>query len=193
MVIAPSILCHDQFSPFNSSYTSNPLCHGFRNTPACVHSLNRRWAVELEQIPVALNAFHWQPVRATNRIASIASRSLRRCRPRPSGSSFTCTGNNGSTNAQNSSEHRHRFDCIPASAFPGIHARKAHRPSARFWDRLLGECSVDSDEVAARVGGFKGMPCLYKPGKCTGNETTACAMDADCTAQSTTGPYILCP
>jgi len=44
-------------------------------TPAAVHSWKRRWAAELEQIPVAFRAFHWHPVRSTKKMASIALRS----------------------------------------------------------------------------------------------------------------------
>jgi hypothetical protein len=47
----------------------------FSNTPCSVHSKKRRCADELEQIPVAFSAFHWQPVRNTNKIAFIALRS----------------------------------------------------------------------------------------------------------------------
>src|SRR4051812_11354331 len=44
-------------------------------TPAAVHSWNRRWAEEWEQMPVASNAPHWQPVRRTKKMASMALRS----------------------------------------------------------------------------------------------------------------------
>jgi hypothetical protein len=58
LAIAPSILSHDQSSFFSSSNTSKPLFHSFSKTPAARHSWKRRWAVELEQIPVAFKAFH---------------------------------------------------------------------------------------------------------------------------------------
>jgi hypothetical protein len=58
LVIAPSIDCQNQSIPFNSSYSARPFRHSFKNTPALVHAWNRKWAVELEQIPVAFNAFH---------------------------------------------------------------------------------------------------------------------------------------
>jgi hypothetical protein len=74
LVIAPSIACQSQSIPFSSSYSNKPCCHIARNTPASPHSWKRRWALLLEQIPVALKAFHWQPVRSKNRIASMARR-----------------------------------------------------------------------------------------------------------------------
>jgi len=37
--------------------------------------VKRRWAEDFEQIPVALSAPHWLPVRRTKKIASIAARS----------------------------------------------------------------------------------------------------------------------
>ena len=45
------------------------------NTPAAAHSWKRRWAEECEQMPVAFNAPHWQPVRRTKKMASMALRS----------------------------------------------------------------------------------------------------------------------
>ena len=44
--------------------------------------------------------------------------------------------------------------------------------------------------ISADVDGFKGLAYPYKPGKCTGAQTTACTTDADCGAN---GPCILCP
>ena len=44
--------------------------------------------------------------------------------------------------------------------------------------------------ISACVDGFKGLAYPYKPGKCTGAQTTACTTDADCGAD---GPCILCP
>jgi hypothetical protein len=79
-VIVPSIDTHDQSIPLSSSYAINPAFQKASNTPAFVHSINRRWAELLEQIPVAFNAFHWQPVRSTNKIAVIADRLLTRRR-----------------------------------------------------------------------------------------------------------------
>jgi hypothetical protein len=61
--MAPSMLNHDQFNPFRSSYNSNPIFHNFSNTPAARHSWKRRCAVELEQMPLAFREFHWAPVR----------------------------------------------------------------------------------------------------------------------------------
>ena len=55
--MAPSIASHSQSNPFNSSYSSRPRAHRVTNTPAEVHSWNRRWAEELEQMPVIFRAF----------------------------------------------------------------------------------------------------------------------------------------
>ena len=49
------------------------------NTPASAHSWNRRCADLLEQMPVALSAFHWAPVRK-KKIVFIAALSLTRGR-----------------------------------------------------------------------------------------------------------------
>jgi len=63
------------------------------NTPALVHSRKRRCADEDEQICVSRSAFHWQPVRSTKKIASIAERSGTRGLWQPSG----CLGRGGSS------------------------------------------------------------------------------------------------
>jgi hypothetical protein len=41
LVIAPSILHHDQSIPFNWSNCSMPRCHSFRNTSASAHWAKR--------------------------------------------------------------------------------------------------------------------------------------------------------
>ncbi len=64
--------------PFKASYSASPKAQICSNTRAAVHSWNRRWADELEQIPVAFNAFHWHPVRSTKKIPSMAFRSSTR-------------------------------------------------------------------------------------------------------------------
>ena len=53
--------------------------------------------------------------------------------------------------------------------------------------------NVGFGDISADVDAFKGLPYPYKPGKCTGNEAKACAADADCVVQGTTGPCVLCP
>ena len=85
LVIAPSIASQDQSSPFSASYSCSPRAQRVTNTPAAVHSWKRRWAEELEQMPVAFRAFHWQPVRSTKKMASIAVRSGTRGLWQPSG------------------------------------------------------------------------------------------------------------
>ena len=79
----PSILSQDQSMPRKKSYSSKPACQNFRKTPASTHSWKRSWAVEPGQKRVAFKAFHWQPVRSTNRMASIQTRSGARGRPPP--------------------------------------------------------------------------------------------------------------
>jgi hypothetical protein len=73
--VAPSQESQAQSIPTCSSYSSSPCRQISWNTPACSHSWKRRCADDDEQIPVAFNAFHCIPVRSTNKIASIASRS----------------------------------------------------------------------------------------------------------------------
>ena len=75
LVIAPSAASQAQSIPTTLSYSSSPCRQISWNTPACSHSWKRRCAELDEQIPVAFKAFHCIPVRSTNRIASIASRS----------------------------------------------------------------------------------------------------------------------
>jgi hypothetical protein len=56
--MAPSIASQDQSSPIRASYSSSPRAQRVTNTPAEVHSWNRRCAELLEQMPVAFRAFH---------------------------------------------------------------------------------------------------------------------------------------
>ncbi len=72
--MAPSIASHSQSIPFKASYAPKPCFHNARKTSAAVHSWKRRWVELLEQSPVAFSAFHWQPVRSTKKMASIARR-----------------------------------------------------------------------------------------------------------------------
>lgn len=137
--MAPSIDCHSHWMPWNSSYSVSPCSQSFSHTPACVHSWKRAWAVELLQMPVAFNAFHWHPVFRTNRMAFIAARSSTRGRPRPQGSVRGCGGSNGWILAQRASEIRHRLyntSCaIGTLAKTGcLHAMESGRES--FSDRL---------------------------------------------------------
>lgn len=94
--MAPSIDNQLQSIPSSLSYARRPRCQNSQNTPDSVHSTNRRWADELLQMPVALSAFHWQPVRSTKKMASIASRSGTRGLWQPSGC-FGRAGSNGSS------------------------------------------------------------------------------------------------
>jgi hypothetical protein len=49
---------------------------------------------------------------------------------------------------------------------------------------------VGFDDISQDVDAFKGGPYPYKPGKCTGDQTTACLADVEC---GPNGPCILCP
>ena len=77
--------------PRRASYASKPLRQNAANTPAPVHSWKRRCAEDDEQIVVSRSAFHWQPVRSTKKMASIAARSGTRGLWQPSG----CFGRGG--------------------------------------------------------------------------------------------------
>jgi len=61
----------------------------------------------------------------------------------------------------------------------------------------MGPAEISPDvsfaHISLCVDAFKGLPYPYKPGKCTGDAAKACITDSDCTAQSVTGPCILCP
>jgi hypothetical protein len=67
--------------------------------------MNRRWAEDDEQMPVALSAFHWRPVRSTKKMASIAARSGTRGLWQPKGCPGR-SGKSGSILAHNSSGKR---------------------------------------------------------------------------------------
>ena len=59
----PSMLSQDQSIAFRPSYSSKPIRHISRKTPAWTHSWKRSWAVEPGQKRVASRAFQPQPVR----------------------------------------------------------------------------------------------------------------------------------
>ena len=92
MVIHPSALSQAQSMPRNQSYSSRPAFHSSKKKPACTHSWKRSWAVEPGQNFVASNAFHWQPVRSTKKMASKHTRSGTRGRPPPKRCVFGCGG-----------------------------------------------------------------------------------------------------
>ena len=105
-VIAPSIDNQEQSIPQASSYCSRPSRQIAKKTPAASHSRNRRYAEAQEHIPVASSAFHWHPVRNTNRIAFIASRSGTRGLCPPCGCALR-GGNKGSIFPHSKSGSRH--------------------------------------------------------------------------------------
>jgi DDE domain len=100
--MAPSIASHSQSRPFKASYATRPLFHSPRKTPASVPSWKRRWAELLAQLPVAFSALHWQPVRSTKKMASIALRSSMRGRGHPRGCGLR-GGSSGTMRSHNSS------------------------------------------------------------------------------------------
>src|SRR5262249_38184691 len=106
LVIAPSIAVHPQSSPFNSSYSPSPRAQRLTKTPAAVHSWNRRWADELEQIPVAFRPFHSDPVGGRKKVASIALGPATRGWWQPRGGRGGA-GSSGSIRPQRASGIRH--------------------------------------------------------------------------------------
>src|SRR3954452_25157411 len=128
------------------------MAHRVTNTPAAVHSWKRRWAEELEQRPVAFRAFHWQPVRRTKKMASIARRSSTLGLWPPN----RCAGRGGrsdSIRSQRTSGIRHRsswtdsdsegdFEASRALATggsPGAVASSRRSYEQSYWDRLLAQ------------------------------------------------------
>jgi hypothetical protein len=99
----PSRLSQSQSSPLKSSYAKSPASQRRRKTPSATHSWKRSWAVEPGQKRVALSAFHWQPVRRTNRMASMHTRSSLRGRPPPKRWVLRCSGSNSCMACQRSS------------------------------------------------------------------------------------------
>src|SRR5665811_820482 len=75
LVMAPSTERKLQSMPTCSSYSKSPSRQNSWNTFARSHSWKRRWAEELEQMPVTFRAFHCMPVRKTKRMAFMALRS----------------------------------------------------------------------------------------------------------------------
>ena len=89
--------------PLKASYSARPACQNRRKKPSSTHAWKRSCAVEEAQSPVALSAFHWQPVRSTKKMAAAQTRSGVRGRPPPRKCGFLCTGKSGSIKAQSSS------------------------------------------------------------------------------------------
>jgi hypothetical protein len=85
LVRASSIASQAQSIPCRASYSTMPYSHKATKTSASVHACKRRWADRLEQMPVSCGACHWQPVRSTKKMASIACRSSTRGRWHPNG------------------------------------------------------------------------------------------------------------
>lgn len=71
LVIAPSIACPSQAMPTCASETSNPARQSRSNTPARAHARKRSETV-LDAPTLRGSAFHWQPVRSTETMASMA-------------------------------------------------------------------------------------------------------------------------
>src|SRR5262245_52996172 len=105
LVMAPSIASHAQSIPFKASSATRPLFQSARQTPAAVHAWKRRWAELLEQRPVSCSAFHWQPVRSTKKMTSMAFRSSTRGRWQPRGCGWR-GGSSGPRRSHNASGRR---------------------------------------------------------------------------------------
>ena len=106
LVMQPSMDSQLQSMPLSSSYSRRPCFQSCSKTPAFAHSWKRRCAEEDEQIPVALSAFHWQPVRNTKKIASMATRSGTRRRWQPRGWDLRA-GKRGAIRSHSRSGMRH--------------------------------------------------------------------------------------
>jgi hypothetical protein len=117
-----------QSMPTNLSYRFNARTHAFSKTPASVHSRNLRCADELEQMPVPLSAFHWQPVRSTNKIAFIASRSGTRGLWQPNGW-VGRGGNNGSSSDHSCSGILQPSSLVTNPMPAGVHDLNKQRQS----------------------------------------------------------------
>jgi hypothetical protein len=79
-----------------------------RKTPSRTQRLKRSWAVEAGQKRVASSAFHWQPVRSTNRTASMQTRSGVGGLPPPKGWVFVRRGISSAMAGHRSSDMLHR-------------------------------------------------------------------------------------
>jgi hypothetical protein len=126
----PSIASHRQSSPFSASYSCKPCSQSFSKTPAWAHSWKRRWAELLEQIPVADSAPHWQPVRKTKKMASIALRSATRGLWQPRGWGLW-GGNNGPRRCHRASGMRQPSSTTGAEA-PFVRARSSFMGAVPF-------------------------------------------------------------
>jgi len=88
-------------------------------------------------MPVAFSAFHWQPVRRTKKMASMAARSGTRGLWQPSGCGGR-GGNSGSSRAHSASETRHRFaaSLIVRTSSGALHAPLESSAFRPYWDRV---------------------------------------------------------
>lgn len=141
--MAPSIACHRHSIPLSPSYSVSPNCQSLWKTPALTHSWKRRWAELLEQMPVAFRAFHWQPVRRTKKMASMAWRSSTRGLWQPSGwsgrggSSSAMRIQSGSGSRQPSSTTGGLAETLAMRGTPG--AEGGHQEFyavSPYWDRF---------------------------------------------------------
>ena len=156
--MAPSKHSQDQSISCNAAAYNNPCCQNSSKTPAFVHSWKRRCAELLEQIPVPLSAFHWQPVRSTNTIASMAARSLTRGRWQPSGCGL-CAGSSASICAHTVSGRRHPSSCLtmPMMSLLFIWAWTPIPPQIStlpftYWDSFLIDSLGGSSPFGHRIG-----------------------------------------
>ena len=115
--IVPSILCHAQAMPSNSSYSANPRRHIFTKTPSRFHSRKYR-CTELSLPYSSGKAFHWHPVRRTYMIAANTRRGSMGFRPPPGRRSYLCAfarlcfGISGATRSHRASDMVHDLSAL---------------------------------------------------------------------------------
>ncbi len=137
--------------PCRASYSTRPCSHKATKTSASVHSWKRRWAELLEQMPVSFSACHWQPVRSTKKMASIAFRSSTRGRWHPKGCGLR-GGSKGTMRSHNSSGIRQsRWAFSWSSGISEAPMWKAFLSvgyhQIAYWDSLLGDLSTASERL----------------------------------------------
>lgn len=110
LTIEPSILCHAQAIPSNSSYSARPFRHRRTNTPFRFHAWKYLWIELALPYRSSGKAFHWHPVRKTYTIPSNTFRESSRLRPPPGFRRYLCPlsrlreGTSGSTFAHRASD-----------------------------------------------------------------------------------------
>ena len=92
-------------------------------------------------MPVSFSAFHWQPVRRTKKMASIAARSGTRGRWQPKGCGFL-GGRSGSIRSHISSGMRKSRRTFCLAVVASVHIASSYHA---YWDRVLADKRADLD------------------------------------------------